>query len=192
MQRWVLFGLILVLWAAPEIALAAEVLPGAVVSGAAPISPIVLSETGPTVSCPTCGSIEVFPSVILGFTPQRGALIIGEGNLPLLTDSSTWSDVVLFTAGPELEGKTAQLFSDSPSGDPWPTTLEALVRNFAATSFFPLSEENPPTVYMPGGGVAYQIFSDAPGDHEGVPEPSTLLLLGSGLAGLAWAAWRRR
>jgi hypothetical protein len=97
--------------------------------------------------------------VILPFTPQAGALIIGEGKLPTLADSSSWSDVVLFTAGPELEGKTAQLFSDSPLGGSWPTALEDLVKSFGSVSLFFLVEGNPATIYTPGGGVTYQIFA---------------------------------
>lgn len=161
----------------------ATLLPGAVFVGSAPSDPIVLDETGPTAPCATCGSVEVFFPVVIPFAPQQGALIIGEGQLPTLGDSSTWGDVVLFTAGPEREGKTAQLYSDNPLGNPWSAALETLVKSYASESVY-FVVEGEPTIYQPDQEVTYQIISD---DEGTVPEPATLVLFSIGLAGFVFS-----
>ncbi len=65
------------------------------------------------------------------------------------------------------------------------------VQTFQSGMPFSVSYSGSPNRYLPGGSRPNTLTS-VENDFSEVPEPSTLLLLGSGLAGLGGLAWWRR
>jgi hypothetical protein len=117
---------------------------------------------------PTGTPTETGPVLELPQFVTSGYLVLLEHGID--QSQSNWSDVVVFTAS------TVQLLSDVKEGlNPyWPTLDQVLGTEHAF-----IQEIAPPTIYNVGN--VYYIYSDAP---EPVPEPATMLLLGSGLIGL--------
>jgi PEP-CTERM motif len=108
------------------------------------------------------------------------------------TDQSLWSDAVhFFDYTDEIEEVTLQyiqILSDGcRSGDEGDVSCFPSYADVTSGLYAFILETDTPTVY--DAGNIYNIYSDGP-DETQVPEPSALLLLGSGLAGLA--LWGRK
>jgi hypothetical protein len=86
-------------------------------------------------------------------------------------------------------------FSDNLTADPYKVVGTSMTRSFNAsasgTSIFNGDVIFNGTITVPGG-VDGAVLTLPFGADFGVPEPATLGLMGTALAGLAWMRWRRR
>jgi len=134
---------------------------------------------------------EYCPAQLLPEDVVDGWLILLESSGDQ-TDQSLWSDAVhFFDYTDEIEEVTLQyiqILSDGcRSGDEGDVSCFPSYADVTAGPYAFILETDTPTVYTAGTNM-YNIYSDAPETQ--VPEPSALLLLGSGLAGLG--LWGRK
>ena len=129
--------------------------------------------------------------VRLGIFVVPGDVVLFETPNGLLTDSSTWSDVVQFSDSPTGAGSIATTFPDAePVGILLPPgfSLSTNAVGITETQTGVGSDAVDFTTYTAGSAV-YQIHSDSPQNEltepmEGTPEPATMGLLGLGLSSI--------
>jgi hypothetical protein len=137
---------------------------------------------------------------LLPFNVVRGDLILTEGAAapPTITDivrfdtNTTYGNVAYFFSDLPEPGETPVPLADT--GIPAPWALLSVIQPELGP------EGNNGAIYVTGfnnpgaaivGGVTYSVTYGIVSDSK-VPEPSTLVLLGSGLLGLLAYAWRKR
>jgi hypothetical protein len=117
----------------------------------------------------------------------------------LSSPPTAWSDVIQFFDLPNGGGSAAQVYADNENGvvglpPGFTPSLNAVSLTEVQTGF---GDDRDFTSYTPSAGTTYTIHSDCGGpgceipDPE-TPEPSTLMLFGSGLAAVGLFHRRRR
>jgi len=116
----------------------------------------------------------------------------------LSNSRTTWSDVVQFFDLPNGGGSAAQVYADNEAGVVLPAGFTVSANAVSLTEIQTgFGDDRDFTSYTPSTGTTYTIHSDCGGagceipDPE-TPEPSTLMLLGSGLAAAGLFHRRRR
>jgi PEP-CTERM motif len=139
-----------------------------------------------------------------GVTPLNafvvpGTVVLCEPVSPngcLSSSRTTWSDVVQFFDLPNGAGSAAQMYADNEAGVVLPPGFTPSANAVSLTEIQAgFGDDRDFTSYTPSPGTTYMIHSDAAGNEipdPETPEPSTLVLLGSGLAAAGLFHRRRR